>query len=124
MDEACGGRGLETPRRTGRYNAASGAHSTRKAPRLPGGLSSAHEERVQLVAVEVAEVAGVEVVAARAGLAFVGAAERQRLLVDRIDLFLRLGCERDHHAVADRGLLAVVRLGQGDAGATAVAPDD
>src|SRR5262245_30601449 len=74
----------------------------------------ADEEGVQLVAVEIAEVAGVEAVAALARRAFVGAAELERLLVDRVDLLLARRGERDHHAVADRCGLAVERLGDRD----------
>src|SRR5262252_1434412 len=68
----------------------------------PGEEKLAHEERVQLVAVEIAEVAGVEARAARAGRAFVLAAEGERFLVEGVHLLLARGGERDHDAVPDR----------------------
>jgi len=50
---------------------------------MPGARTrlSAHEEHVELLAVEVAKVAGIEVFAARTGGSFVLAAEVERLLV-------------------------------------------
>jgi TetR/AcrR family transcriptional regulator len=80
----------------------------------PTAVGSADEERVQLVAVEVAEVAGVEARAARTRRALVLAAERERLRVDLVDLLLARCEQRDHHAVADRGRLLVERLDDGD----------
>ena len=63
--------------------------SRRRCPRT--SRPSAHEERVQLVPVEVAEVAGVEPSAAVARRAFVLAAELDGLLVDLVDLLPVLG---------------------------------
>src|SRR5206468_1547089 len=63
---------------------------------VPGGL--AEKECVQLVAVEIAEVAGVEAVTARARRALVLAAERQGLLVERVDPGLAVDHDRDHDA--------------------------
>src|SRR5581483_9866746 len=83
-------------------------------------LASAHHESIELVAVEIAKVAGIEAaIAARPGRAFVGATERQRELVDAVDLRLVLCGERHHHAIADGLRLAVKRLGDAEAGAAA-----
>src|SRR5215472_2559877 len=53
--------------------------------------SMLHYEGIELVAVGVAEIGGIELRAAVAGWAFTGGAERQRELVDAIDLLLVLG---------------------------------
>jgi tryptophan-rich sensory protein len=65
-------------------------------------------EHVQLVAVEVAEVAGVETVEARPGRAFVLCAQRDGLVVDLVHHVFRSDRQRDHHAIADGGSLAIV----------------
>src|SRR5262245_16982857 len=70
----------------------------------------------ELVAVEVAEIRGIEAVTALARRAFVAAAERQRLRVQATDLFLACCTKRDHGAVADRRRIAVERLDHADAG--------
>src|SRR6185295_114399 len=81
---------------------------------------SAHHERIELVAVEIAEIGGVEATfAARAGRALVSAAERQRQLVDAVDLRLVLRRERDHDAIADGLRLAVERRCDAETGAAA-----
>ena len=80
----------------------------------PVGKLSAHEEGVQLVAVEITEVACVEAVFAWAWRPFVLPAECEGLLVDCIDLRPALGGERHHDAVADRRRRAVERLDHRD----------
>src|SRR5579862_5410112 len=77
-----------------------------------------HHEGIELVAVGVAEIGGIELRAAVAGRALVGGAERERELVDAIDLLLVLGGERRHYAIARRHRLAV--MGQADAEASAL----
>src|SRR5262245_5126449 len=74
---------------------------------------SAHHEGVELVAIGVTEIGRIEMLAALSGRALAGTAERQRELVDAIDLSLILGSKCGHHAVADRHRLAV--RGKGDA---------
>src|ERR1019366_2527193 len=75
-------------------------------------LISAHHEGVELVAFRVPEIGSVKsALAARTGRAFVGATQRQRELVDAIDLGPVLGGQRHHHAVPDRHRLAVEPLG-------------
>src|SRR5262245_42050542 len=66
-------------------------------------------ECAELVAVEIAEIAGVEGVAARPGRSLVLAAELESEVVDLVHLFLRGHGERDHRAVAGRGRCLVVR---------------
>src|SRR6185437_16645424 len=71
---------------------------------------SAREERAKLVAIEVAEVARVKSLAARACRAFVLSAQRDGALVNLVHLPLALGRKRNHDAVANGGLVAVSRL--------------
>src|SRR5690242_18525580 len=70
---------------------------------LPGrrrrGLS-AREERAKLVAIEVAEVARVKSLAARACRAFVLPPQRDGALVNLVHLPLAFGRKRNHDAVA------------------------
>src|SRR5260221_10503037 len=60
-----------------------------------------HQKRVQLVAVGVAEIAGVEAAAAVAGRSFVLAAIGKRDVVQPLYLRFVLRLQSDHHAVAD-----------------------
>src|SRR4051812_15675898 len=77
----------------------------------PAAPQTSHAERDQLVAVEIAEVATVETaVAARPRCTFVLRTELHRLRVDFLDRVGGADVQRDHYAVADRGLVAVVRL--------------
>src|SRR5260370_143936 len=62
---------------------------------------SANHEGVELVAVGVAEIGGVELRAALSRGTFAAAAERQCELVNAIALLLVPGAEGRHHAVAD-----------------------
>lgn len=76
-------------------------------------LGSAVAEHVELVAVEIAEIAGIEAVtalSAQADRSFVDATEFERLLVDALDLVAGVDRDADHHAVADRGRTAIVGL--------------
>src|SRR3954471_21883099 len=77
---------------------------------------STHNEGVELVAFRIPEIRSVTAFSPRSRRAFVGAAERQRKLVDAIDLRLVLGGQRDHHAIADRHRFAVERLCQPETG--------
>src|SRR6185437_893935 len=71
-------------------------------------LDSAHHEGIELVAFGIPEIGGVKLLAALSRRALATAAERERELVNAIDLGLVLGAERRHHAVADRHRLAVM----------------
>src|SRR5258708_2438064 len=79
-------------------------------PRQSAKARLTHVEEVELVAVGIAEVRRIEAVTAGTGLALVGATQRDGLLVELDDILLAARRERDHHAVADRGFLLVVRL--------------
>src|SRR5260370_27151932 len=92
-----------------RVNAAEG-------PMFP---LSAHYKSVQLVAVRIAEVGGVEAVKTLARRAFIGGAVLHGALVDAVDMGPVAGSKRHHHAIADRGRLAIKGLGEADAGAAA-----
>src|SRR3546814_3261256 len=83
-----------------------------------------HHEGVVLVAVGVAEIAGVEAFAARARRALVAAAMGERDGVEPLHLGLIPGRKRDHRAVAHARRLTVERAGQADAGAARPAPGD
>src|SRR5450631_100034 len=72
------------------------------------GAALAHEKDIQLVAVQIAKVAGIESLAARSDRAFVLATECERFLVHAVDFLARIDDQRDHHAVADGSRLAVV----------------
>src|SRR5688500_7142449 len=95
-----------------------------RVSRLSGSLTGLlrHAERVALIAVRIAEIGGVKPAAARARRALVAAAVGQRERVQPVDLRLVLRFERDHHAVADRGCVAVVRLDRAEARAAARRP--
>src|SRR5262249_7697619 len=73
-------------------------HALRKCVKVK--VKSAHHEGIELVAVGIAEIAGIELRAALTGRALAGAAERQRKLMDTVNLLLVLGAEGGHHAVA------------------------
>src|SRR5665213_4632291 len=74
---------------------------------------STHHEGVELVAFRVPEIGRVKsAIAARTGRAFIGATERERDLVDTVDLGPVLGGQSDHHSVSNRHRLAVEGLGQ------------
>src|SRR5438270_2692966 len=84
-----------------------------------------HQEGVQLVAIGVAEIAGVEAAATVAGRTFAPAAISKRDVVQPLHLRLVLGLQSDHHAVADARRIAVERLGNTDPGTAArLAPGD
>src|SRR5258707_15130727 len=88
-------------------------------------VASAHHEGVELVAVGIAEIGGVEIFIALPGGAFAAAAERQSELVDAVDISLFLRRECRHHAVADRHRLAVIGKRDAESGAAArPAPGD
>ncbi|AAK22971.1 hypothetical protein CC_0987 [Caulobacter vibrioides CB15] len=78
------------------------------------GSGRTHPERAQLVAVEVAEIGGVEglgtVIAAHAWGAFALGAQADGLLVKRIDLGALVDHQGDHRAVAEGGRFAIVGL--------------
>ncbi|MBP6677284.1 MAG: FAD-dependent oxidoreductase, partial [Vitreoscilla sp.] len=76
----------------------------------PSGL--AHAKHVELIAVQIAEVAGVELFATRAIGPLVLGAKCDGLLVDAVHHVLGLHHQRHHHAVAHGGRLAIERLGQ------------
>src|SRR5438477_4617594 len=104
----------------GKFGQTRGRENPRKS-----GFTSAHHEGVELVALGVAEIGGIEFLVALAGRAFATAAERQGELVDSVDLGLVPGAERGHHAIADRHRLAVKGERHAKAGATAPsAPGD
>src|SRR5258706_14199605 len=94
-------------------------HELEVAREREGRLASAHHEGVELVAFGIAEIGGVEFFTALSGRALAFAAERQRELVDAIDLGFVFRPERRHHAVADRHRLAVI--GKRDAESRAAA---
>src|SRR4051812_4847566 len=84
-----------------------------------------HDERVELVAVRIAEVTGVKASATVARCALVLAAIGERDVVKPVDLVFVLGRKRDHDAVADRRRIAVEGLGDTDTGtAIGLAPGD
>src|SRR5690606_31127366 len=87
-------------------------------PAPPRSAAGREAERVQLVAVRVAEIRGVEIAEAQARRAFVLGAELERALVDPLHGLRRVARERDHRAVADARGLAVVRLADGEARAS------
>src|ERR1700694_1013024 len=75
-----------------------------------GRVASAHHICVELVAFGITEIGRVKSAAtARAGRAFAGAAERQRELVDAIDLGFVFRQECGHDAVSERHRLAIER---------------
>src|SRR5690349_25036160 len=107
-------------------------HLLQKAIRAASGLwkwrvyakvkvKSAHHEGVELVAVGIAEIGGIELRAALAGRTLAGGAERQRELVDAVNLLLVLGAEGGHYAVASCHRLAVEGQADPETGALALA---
>src|SRR5258705_1867232 len=83
-------------------------HELEVAREREGRLASAHHEGVELVAFGIAEIGGVEFFTALSRRALAFAAERQRELVDAIDLGPVFRPEGRHHAVADRHRLAII----------------
>src|SRR5690606_16981593 len=84
-----------------------------------------HAEGAELVAVEVADIGGVEAAPALARGTLVAAAKRQRPGVEGVYFLLRPQRPRHHGAVAGRGGLAVVGNGHAQAGMAQVrAPGD
>src|SRR5688572_2987579 len=83
-----------------------------RVSRLSGSLTGLlrHAERVELIAVRIAEIGGVEPAATHTWRTFVAAAVGEREGVKAVDLRLVLRFEGDHHAIADGGQIAVVRL--------------
>src|SRR5690606_31421101 len=104
------------------------AWATRKAVRAAASAGaegrSAHLEGVELVAVWIAEIAGIEAGPAFAGRALVASAERERDFVHGVDLRGVFAFERDHGAVADAGGRAVERPRDVERCAAGPAPDD
>src|SRR5260221_6788302 len=74
-------------------------------------VTSFHVKEVELIAIEVAEITGVETPAARARCAFVGAPELQGLAMHRIDPGGAVHLQRHHDAVPDRRRLLVEGFG-------------
>src|SRR5258705_6797959 len=97
-------------------------HELEVAREWEGRLASAHHEGVELVAFGIAEIGGVEFFTALSGSALAFAAERQRELVDAIDLGLVFRPQGRHHAVADRHRLAVIGKRHAEACAAARTP--
>src|SRR5579871_201931 len=87
--------------------------------RAKNRVKSAHHEGIELVAVGIAEVGRIELRAALAGRTIAGGAERQRQLVNAVDLLFILGAESGHHAVACCHLLAIERQTDAETGALA-----
>src|SRR5688572_10114895 len=86
---------------------------------------SRHRERIQLVAVRIAEIGGIKAVFAHPGRAFVAAAIGKSDGMEAIHLVAILRADRRHGAVADRRRLAIIRQGDGYADAAArFAPPD
>src|SRR5690606_33968447 len=84
-----------------------------------------HAVGLELVAVRVAEIGGVEAAAAHARQAFARTAAGERDGVEPVDLPLVLRHERDHRAVADAGRIAVEGMHRADSRtATGCAPRD
>src|SRR5450631_2501999 len=69
-----------------------------------------HEEKIEFVAIEIAEVSGIESLAARPGRALIRTAELQRLAMQTVDLGRAVDGKRHHHAVADGSRLLVERF--------------
>src|ERR1700755_3240130 len=82
-------------------------------------LALRHAEGVELVAVGVPEIGGVEAAAAITGWALVLGAHGHRQLVDAVDLSGVFCGQGRHDAVADCRSVAVERLGQADSRAAA-----
>jgi hypothetical protein len=75
-----------------------------------------HVEEIQLVAVEISKVAGVETVAARPRSSFILGAEFKGLAVQCIDLGRAIDHQRNHDAIAHRGGFLVEGFGNPQSG--------
>src|SRR5580658_8612721 len=82
-------------------------------------IRSAHDKSIEFVSIQITKVGGVEAFAAWPGSAFVFAAQRERQLVNAINLSLVLGFQRDHYSVSHRRGSTVERAREPDARAAA-----
>src|SRR5205085_563484 len=84
-----------------------------------------HQEGVELVAVGIAEIAGIEAAPTVARRTFALAAIGKRNVVQPLHLSFVAGLECDHHAIADARRTAVKRPGDANArAASGLAPGD
>jgi len=89
-------------------------------------LTGGHAKRVELVAVQIAEIGCIKsIIPARAGLTFACAAFGQGNLVNPVHLIFILGFKGDHDTITDTLRIAVKRHGEANAGrAIPFAPGD